>query len=594
MAESTTSSSLLSVSSSPFASHINDPTYCQGDWHAPDAQRLMELGSVGRVIEKRCKGHGLECSYPEPTKRRPRSGTVARTDLPRGQNVELGTSRIDESSLQTRAELLHETLCSDIVIGSSSAFSTAAIIPTPGITLPQAYDLTNLFANTDITNALRDAISQVQKFRLQDITKSAITARITLPTPLLRSWIHNYFAHVRTESFLTLVDSRLIKMIPDIIDTPHVHLDAGIIVVYHTILYHGCVLPAAFVDSNDTKYARQIYLCCLRALPNWQREARGTMTDFVAATLMARAAAECFDYEMSWQMYKLACEYATGLNMHNLDSEDALSGLDQSKVDEDRKGLWELIQLDLFFRLLYNKPPTLTSSMSNWRVNFPWLSANSQPDMHAIPTMTFLVGSRITLTLIQFFKLLEEERHDAHVLPKVQQLCEDINHLFQDWQLEQYLQQDQDNDIYWWMVADVFLMGYTCIIFMLQKISNLPPTSPSASCLRSCPPPSTLIINASRKILDIIYRLLTRYPVAETMSMMVGFFQAFVPYGLVANNVLRSPNPRAFVSDLELLERVAERIVALSEIETDFKPMARALRRANKEVWEWVNMRGAA
>jgi hypothetical protein len=221
-------------------------------------------------------------------------------------------SRVGESSSQTRAELLHEALRSDIVTASSPSFSTVASIQTPGITIPQTYDFTNPFANTDITNALMDAISQVQKFRLQDIAKSAITARITIPTPLLRSWIHStshifpmscltivresfadngmacldYFAHVRTESFLTLVDSRLIKIIPDIIDMPHVHLDAGIIVVYHTILYHGCVLPAAFVDANDTKYARQIYLCCLRALPNWQREARGTMTDFVAATLM--------------------------------------------------------------------------------------------------------------------------------------------------------------------------------------------------------------------------------------------------------------------------------------------------------------------
>jgi hypothetical protein len=157
---------------------------------------------------------------------------------------------------------------------------------------------------------------------------------------------------------------------------------------------------------------------------------------------------------------------------------------------------------------------------------------------------------------------------------------------------EQYLQQDQGNDIYWWMVADVFLMGYTCIIFMLRKINDRPPTSPSTSCLKSYPPFSTLTINASRKILDIIYRLLTRYPVAETMSMTVGFFQAFIPYGFVANNVLRSPNPRAFISDLELLERVAERIMALSEVETDFKPIARALQRANNEVREWVNMKG--
>ncbi|CAI6015132.1 unnamed protein product [Clonostachys chloroleuca] len=52
----------------------------------------------------------------------------------------------------------------------------------------------------------------------------------------------------------------------------------------------------------------------------------------------------------SWEMYKLAFEYATEFNMHNPDGEDSLSGSDKPKEGEDRKGLWEPIQLSLFLR----------------------------------------------------------------------------------------------------------------------------------------------------------------------------------------------------------------------------------------------------
>jgi hypothetical protein len=94
---------------------------------------------------------------------------------------------------------------------------------------------------------------------------------------------------MHTDAFLSLADSKLIKIIPDIIDMPHVHLDAAILVVYYGILYHGCSLPTDMSIANViplSKHARKIYLCCLRALPNWQREATGTTTDFMAAIFM--------------------------------------------------------------------------------------------------------------------------------------------------------------------------------------------------------------------------------------------------------------------------------------------------------------------
>ncbi|KAM5376810.1 hypothetical protein ACJZ2D_005297 [Fusarium nematophilum] len=562
----------------------------------------------------RCKAHGIECNYPERAKRKPRKGAASRLlasnsplsvilerlekveqqvtglhNSPGGQDIQSDASGIDEASSQRKAWLLQGGLADDI--GSASSPSSSITASTPGTETigPRAFEPGRSFPDVDITDLLTNAISQVQRSRLQGITKSAVTDGISLPTELVRKWIHNYFAHVRTEAFIDLVDSKLIHVIPDIIDMPHVHIDAAILVIYYSILFRGCSLPTNLVDASDAKFARQAYLCCLRTLPNWQREATGTLTDFVAAIFTSRSAAECFDYELGWQMYKLACEYAIGLNMHNLDDGNGPSESNQSNVDSDRRGFWELIQIDYFFRLLYDKPPALTSSLSSWRVNFPWLSPDSQPDMHAIPTMTFLVSSRITLTLIHFFQLLEEGLGGADVLPKVNKLCDEIEHLFRDWQLEDWLQQSRDNDIHCWMIIDVLMTGYTCVLFMLRRFSALDSSSPpplhSGSHFRA----STLAINASRKILDIIDHLLAKFPITETMSMMVGLFQAFIPYGYVANNILRSSSPGVLSPDLELLERVAGRIIVLSQEEADLKPLARALQRSNNEVRQWIN-----
>ncbi len=90
-----------------------------------------------------------------------------------------------------------------------------------------------------------------------------------------------------TDMFLSLVNRRLIQLIPDIIDLPHVHLDFSVQVLYYAILFHGATLNV----SNTTRirgqdYAKSCYLGALRALPQWKREATGSATDFVAGILM--------------------------------------------------------------------------------------------------------------------------------------------------------------------------------------------------------------------------------------------------------------------------------------------------------------------
>ncbi|KAF7553332.1 hypothetical protein G7Z17_g3685 [Cylindrodendrum hubeiense] len=556
----------------------------------------------------RCRLQGFDCIYPERVKRQSRKGLSGRlvpTDsplstilqrlqrveehvislnpLPPGSDASPEAPRVNGRRTRSSNAAPEAAFFNGSTVSSPASHASPSIL-TAGTNTPRTSGSSYPLADVDITAVLVGAVGQVQRLRLQYIAKATLTAGITIPAQLAKDWIDNYFTQMRADAFLSLIDAKLIRQIPDIIDSPFIHLDAAILVVYYGVLYHGCSLPTSLTNNpHHIQYARQVYLCCLRSLPNWQREASGTTTDFIAAMLTARVSAECFDYDLSWQLFKQACEYAHGLNMHNLDGGDGFNCSSGSKVDSDRRGFWELIQVELFFRLLYNKPPTLTESMNSWRVNLPYLSPDAQPDLETVPTLAFLVSSRITFVLTDFFQLIEEHTPGLDILPKIESLGEEVETLFQEWQMDEWIKRADDNDIHWWMLVDIALTGYTSIIFMLRKYNILESSSPSPVSSDHDVPRSPLAIRASRRILDIIYRLLVKVPHSETMSLMVGFFQAFIPYAYLASNIVHSPNPGALVSDLVLLESITEKIAVIAQDERDFTPLVRTLQNVNSE-----------
>jgi hypothetical protein len=91
-----------------------------------------------------------------------------------------------------------------------------------------------------------------------------------------------------------VVDRELMELLPDILGLPHVHVDPVMVVIYYSILYgelaiHTCVS----MSSREDTYLNQCYLGCLRALQAWQREASGSLADFVAALLVVRPHRRC-------------------------------------------------------------------------------------------------------------------------------------------------------------------------------------------------------------------------------------------------------------------------------------------------------------
>ena len=66
----------------------------------------------------------------------------------------------------------------------------------------------------------------------------------------------------------------------------------------------------------------------------------------------------------------------------------------------------------------------------------PRLAAEiSQERNGAVPTMAFLVRSRLTFILISYFQVSETLKDESDILAAVSPLCEDVERVFEEWKL---------------------------------------------------------------------------------------------------------------------------------------------------------------
>lgn len=149
-------------------------------------------------------------------------------------------------------------------------------------------------------------------------------------------------------------------------------------------------------------------------------------------------AAEFFDYDLAWRTFKLACQYCQDLNIHKLDSDESDVFFSEAKCDEERRGFWEVIQIDLFYRLILNTPLVITNNI--WKVNLPWLDPNSESLPQGMQTVAFLASSRVSLVIARFFAMLDDPNNTtrSEIVAKTEDLCREMQQIFTEWQLVSY------------------------------------------------------------------------------------------------------------------------------------------------------------
>ncbi|KAJ3549223.1 hypothetical protein NM208_g621 [Fusarium decemcellulare] len=510
------------------ASNVYMHSECHGDPLGPLRTVDLEIALstvLQRLerIEENCQCHGTHKPY----------GTLS------GVNATPGDQSLYQSAPENAPDDMSDS------VDSTSPSLDIPVVP-PCSATPASEDQQPLWAALGSgVYILQHAVDGVQRGIIHhQSTLSRNPDDFHIEPDLAKSWIHSYFTHLSEDLFPEFLNVQLIQLMPDIVGLPNVHIDASIFVVYYCILYHGYFLHARSTPATDcATIMSKLYHRCLRALSAWELHATGTAPDFIAAYFMVRVAAERFDTELSWNMFKRACQYAESIGLHRLDKSTSpiLAGLEESGVDAGRKGFWELFTMDAFFHLIHNKPLVIVRSWCEAKVNLPWLTESGLRTETATKTR-FLIDSRRTFILIEFFQLLEssQAKPDPELVPKTEALCRDIDALYEEWSIGEWVRKMIASDGQLWTIAGVALEGYTCILAMLRHVDG-----PDIARL-------PLALKSSRHIVEVVGLILEAFP-----------------------------SPQDYRADSVLLERVARGLEVISKDVAELVPLAAAVENLN-------------
>ncbi|EYB21358.1 hypothetical protein FG05_35108 [Fusarium graminearum] len=419
---------------------------------------------------------------------------------------------------------------------------------------------TTVFDLHDILSPLNKAVDEsliLGRRRLAN-SKAYLMDDVTIPRETARMWVNNFF-HTNGPRFHpsvkddALIDAKLLHLLPDLMQMDHVHVDACVLVVYYCVLWQGHFVldeVTARLKEQDPRLRRNIYISCLRAVSTWQRQASGSVTDFIAATFMAQVAAENFDFQLCWEMHRLACIWSEAMQLHNIDSNEASGQSLIATTDGGRMSMWNLVRMELLFRLISGKAPSFSFDLSEWRINLPSLFSEEVHLQEAVPTTAFLAGSRVTLILIRYFQF--------------------------GWQ-QSFKRETVDG----WYLSELALVCYSSILFMLRTVSGQNHDQVHISAISEqmslC---KETELQASRRIVLIVCHMIEviRLTESQSLSLALGVYYVQVAYATVVAHVLDKPKAATVGNDLLQLKRFGSCINEVASTASEFVPFARTLR----------------
>ncbi|RKK76437.1 hypothetical protein BFJ71_g16938 [Fusarium oxysporum] len=566
-----------------------------------------------------CQVRGLPCTYPERSKRK-------KANPRRGQPKEPRMSDHVLSNLLERLLQVEET-CTRLVADASTVNTAlsnnspgslqGSSSQTPGQT-PEAHSVVSsaasrTFIDNDAEEAevsdmlscpatplnadvhLQQAFEQVLHLKRQNLFKQTASMDYHIRPEIAKACIENFCTHFQIDTFPSFINVKLMHLIPDIIDMPEVTLEPAVLVLYYSIVYHGSMVIADDLGSQDSNLTQRVYGCCLRALPAWRERSSGTKTDLISAILLMRASFQQCDFEFSWNMYKLVYQCVKKLNLHNIDQDFPSTFMQQSPddgTDHDRQGLWALVLVDLFFRLLHDKPAIMTANLTEWRVNLPAINVVPEQPEHMVPTLAFFVKSRLTFLLLRFFDLFAQGSDDKDCIERIEGLCAEIEDLVREWSVRDSMDANEENVSNWWTLYDLTLTASCSMMIMSRKMEALQSEVSGIPFPCYDKPVSVLSVRIARNVLELALLGLGKYKSPLAAAYVFGAFRCYVPYGCLARHLFVSgpgePGSTS-LSDLALLEKVAESMSAIAERDGDLLPLTHTLHMLNISIhvrWE--------
>ncbi|EAT85836.2 hypothetical protein SNOG_07185 [Parastagonospora nodorum SN15] len=275
----------------------------------------------------------------------------------------------------------------------------------------------------DAMLSLNDALNELGKLRIRtDACKVDLNLSVEEAKACVEVFIDLLDQMIVPDIFTSSIDLELLRVLPDIINSPYINIEPGMYVMYYNALYFGLNQIRGLGDAQ----AQGMYLKILEAVPAWLESNIVTEMDGHTAALTAWTATSNHDYQLSWKFHCKSCHYVKTRKIDQVDLVPAKTFEEEDKKEGARYLYWHVLSTDMLFRLFYGKPTVVTEILNE----------------------------------IDDCKNLEE---DEEIRRKVDTYCDQMRGLNDEWNLETTMKEDESQDQRF-LFADHVMTIYAVII----------------------------------------------------------------------------------------------------------------------------------
>ncbi|KAL1957006.1 hypothetical protein VTO42DRAFT_6495 [Malbranchea cinnamomea] len=507
-------------------------------------------------------------SVPERvlTPRRSRESTVAST-TPRG-------AAPGEDSSADRSPDAHRKESSDNVSGGFYQMANEA----RNTTIEKLYGQGLLIPTNDspsVSSAIEDlngALAVLGSLKLRPEAEQAPGTADSHSPDEARQYIEDALRLIKSAMIGIPIDMKLMKALPDVINSSHVHLDPAVKLIYYNLLLWG----RSMGSEQSADAAQHNYIRCLQLVPEWYASSRGTLTDLMAAVSTALTAVNCFDYHLAWKFHCEACRLAKKLGLDRSELLQLRASEEGLAKDGIQELLWGILQVDLFFAMIYDKPRAIKVSLQN--VDFPNIMSPTVSPPAAGPTIVFIVWTRILFIATEYLDYLEthdEERLQKSELFKqqVNAFCDKIENVLIDWPLMSLMKMSDHKSLNKWLYADTIIGANIFIIVMQRKMLG-DQTLVSEQSLRS----GRTVIDTLIHVSGVDSGKISFQPLQLNLLTFYPFCAFFVLY----YHILSCSRPEDCAEDIRALEKVGLVLEYTKSIKSEFVPISNAVNALNR------------
>jgi hypothetical protein len=207
----------------------------------------------------------------------------------------------------------------------------------------------------NVMSSLNDALEDLGKLKLR-ADLSASRTNLDISNEEAQQCIDIFIEFVNNcvvpNIAVLVIDLKLLRSLPSIIDSPYVQVAPGMHVMYYNALHYGLEQ----IRGPGDLVAQRAYLKALESVPKWLDDPTETDMDAITAALTSWTATSNSDYQLSWKFHCKASHAVQSRGIDQIDRVPARTLEEESRREGTRYLYWLVLSIDCLFRVFYGKP----------------------------------------------------------------------------------------------------------------------------------------------------------------------------------------------------------------------------------------------